>query len=139
MNVDRQNREENVTKFKQLVNIFQEYDFSKQQIETIYSLICAILNIGEIKFEPLENNTASIQNEEQVVKVAALLKVDAKQLSWALVNYCYVTKGTAVSRHHTCDEAANARDVFANFLYARVVDYIISVINHKLSYGRAIL
>ncbi|GJQ69847.1 putative myosin [Trypoxylus dichotomus] len=125
-------------KFKDLETIFQEYEFSTEQIETIYTTICAILNIGEIKFRPLENDTATIQNEDQVLKVAALLKVDAKQLTWALVNYCYVSKGTAVSRHHTCDEAANARDAFANSLYARIVDYIISVINHKLSYGRAI-
>ncbi|KRT82379.1 Myosin head, partial [Oryctes borbonicus] len=126
-------------KFKELERIFEEYEFSKEQIETIYTIISAVLNIGEIKFKPSENDTAAILNEDQVSKVAALLQIDAKQLGWALVNYCYVSKGTAVSRHHTCDEAANARDVFANSLYARVVDYITSVINHKLSYGRAIL
>ncbi|KAI4465640.1 hypothetical protein MML48_3g00022028 [Holotrichia oblita] len=132
------NAEKNFDKFKELEAIFHEYDFSKEQIDTIFSIISAVLNIGEIKFQPLENDTASIENEEQVAKVATLLKVDAKQLSWSLVNYCYVSKGTAVSRHHTCDEAADAANVFANSLYARIVDYVVSVINHKLSYGRAI-
>lgn len=131
--------EKNVEKFKELQAIFDEYDFSKEQTDTIFSIISAILNIGEIKFQPLENDTASIQNEEQVAIVAALLKVEPKQLAWALVNYCYISKGAAVSKHHTCEEAADAANVFANSLYARIVDYIVSVINHKLSYGRAIL
>ncbi|KAK9687666.1 Myosin head (motor domain) [Popillia japonica] len=130
--------EKNVEKFKELQAIFDEYDFSKEQTDTIFSIISAILNIGEIKFQPLENDTASIQNEEQVAIVAALLKVEPKQLAWALVNYCYISKGAAVSKHHTCEEAADAANVFANSLYARIVDYIVSVINHKLSYGRAI-
>lgn len=35
-------------------------------------------------------------------------------------------------KKHTCEEAKEARDVMANTLYQRLVDWIINVINYKL-------
>lgn len=139
LNIYHKNPQENFNKFQELERIFEEYEFSKEQTATVYSTLCAILHLGEVQFKALENDAASIETEEEVGKVASLLKIDQKKLSWSLVKYCFVNKGTAVSRPHTCEEASTARDVLANALYTRLVDYIVSVINHKLSFGRAIL
>lgn len=40
---------------------------------------------------------------------------------------------------NTCDEARNSRDVLANNLYCRFVDYVVGAINDKLEIGKAIL
>lgn len=41
-------------------------------------------------------------------------------------------------RKHTCEEAEEARDVLANTLYQRLVDWIINNINYKLSLTRTL-
>jgi myosin-3 len=71
--------------------------------------------------------------------VAQLLGVDEKKFSWALINYCAIHEGTAVRRRHTRMEAEEARDVLACGIYFRLVDWIISIINHKLFFTRAVL
>lgn len=70
---------------------------------------------------------------------AQLLKVDEKKFCWALCNYCVVVKGSAVKRKHTRTEAEEARSVLASGIYYRLVDWIVNVINLKLSFTRAVL
>lgn len=136
----RNSSETNIIKFKELQDILKEFDFSDEQIATVNKILAAILVMGEVTFRGEPNDNAEIDEyEEQAQKVAQLLDVDAQKFSWSLLNYCFVNKGVAVRKQHTCDEARSARDVLANNLYSRFVDYIIACINHKLSYGRAIL
>ncbi|CAG2068781.1 unnamed protein product, partial [Timema podura] len=70
--------------------------------------------------------------------MARLLGVDEKKFNWALNNYCVVEKGTAVRRRHTRKEAEEARDVLARGIYFRLVDWVVNVINLKLSFTRAV-
>lgn len=70
--------------------------------------------------------------------VAKLLGLDAKKFTWSLINYCLIVKGSAMRRTHTCEEAKRARDVLANTLYQRLVDWIINIINYKLSLRRSL-
>jgi myosin-3 len=65
--------------------------------------------------------------------------VSEKKFSWALINYCAIQSGTAVKLRHTQVEAEEAKDVLASGLYFRLVDWIINVINHKLSFTKAVL
>jgi myosin-3 len=73
------------------------------------------------------------------ITVARLLKVSEEKFSWALINYCSIQKGTAVKLLHTQAEAEEARDALASGIYVRLVDWIINVINHKLSFTKAVL
>jgi len=70
--------------------------------------------------------------------VAEFLGLNSKKFIWALINYCLVVKGSAVHKKHTCEEAKDARDVLANTLYQRLVDWIINIINYKLSMTRSL-
>lgn len=72
------------------------------------------------------------------IAVAELLGLDREKFTWALVNYCLIVKGSATRRKHTCEEAKEARDVLANTLYQRLVDWIINLINYKLSITRSL-
>jgi len=72
------------------------------------------------------------------IAVAKLLGLDSKKFIWALANYCLVVKGSALRRKHTCEEAKEARDILANTLYQRLVDWIINMINYKLSMTRSL-
>lgn len=136
----RNSPEANINKFQELQVVFKEFDFAEEQIETIHKILAAILVLGDVKFKDGVNDSAEIDDGEGMAqKVAFLLNVDDKKFGWSLLNYCLVNKGVAVRKKQTADEARSARDVLANNLYSRLVDYVVSFLNHKLSYGRAIL
>lgn len=136
----RNNPESNVHKFQEIQDILKDFDFSEEQIETIYKLLAAILLLGEMKFKKGTSNIAEIDDGSELVEtIASLLDVDAKKFGWSLTNYCVVNKGVAVRKRQTCDQARSSRDVLANNLYSRLVDYIVSFVNYKLSFGRIIL
>lgn len=104
------------------------------------SIVSAILNLGDIHFQEGDSNAfADISNKTSVKNVAELLRISEEKLLWALTNFCFVNKGEALRMKQTVEEAQNARNVLANNLYSRLVDYLISVINDKLGYGKAIL
>lgn len=129
----------NVKRFKTIFQILEVFDLKDGEMENIFSIISAILNIGEIRFQATDEDRAVVENEEFIEKIGQLLKIDPGKLSWALTNYCLIRKGTAIRRKSSTDEARAARDVFANTLYVRLVHYIVALINNKLSVGTAIL
>lgn len=81
----------------------------------------------------------SIRSRFLFFSVAELLKVDSKKLSWSFLNYCVVVNGTAVRRKQTISGVYESIRVFAQTLYARLFDWIVNIINLKLSFTRAIL
>lgn len=73
------------------------------------------------------------------VKVAELLEVDGKKLKWTFTNYCVVTGGEAIRGKNTLTEAEETRASLARSLYCRLFDWIVNLINTKLSYMRLVL
>lgn len=65
--------------------------------------------------------------------------MDEKKFSWALCNYCLIQNGSAVKRRHTVLEAKEATHVLARGMYFRIVDWLVNMINVKLSFSRAVL
>jgi myosin heavy subunit len=71
--------------------------------------------------------------------VARLLKVDEQKFSLALINHCTMQEGTAMVLRHTKAEAEAARDALACGIYFRIMDWIVTFINQKFSFTRAVL
>lgn len=139
LDIPRDNQEDNIKKYEEIIEVFRDYGFKDEDIELVHQVVCAVILLGDVRFQDGPAGKAEIQNEDCASKVAELLKVDAKKLCWALTNYCVVDKSVAIRKRHTSDEARDARDVLANTMYSRLLDYIVNIINHKLAYGRAIL
>ena len=108
-------------------------------MDTIFSIVAATLVTGQVRFQETETRGAVVENVDAIEKIKLLLKIDPRKFEWALTNYCFVGRGTAVRKGSTVDEARDARDVFANNLYARLVDYLVGLVNSKLKAGVAIL
>ncbi|XP_046675327.1 neither inactivation nor afterpotential protein C isoform X3 [Homalodisca vitripennis] len=134
----REEPHRNIKKFKDFDQNLIDLEFDEAQREFIYKTLAAILLLGEIKFEKQDDGKAGLAGSDVANKVAQLLDVDDKKLSWALCNYCIVLKGTAARRKHNVEEAREARDVLARGLYFRLVDWIVNTINLKLSLSRAV-
>ncbi|XP_020292574.1 neither inactivation nor afterpotential protein C isoform X2 [Pseudomyrmex gracilis] len=133
----RNNPHNNAAKFKELTEHLKFLDM-EEHCEIIWRILAAILMIGEIRFVEGNNGEAELDSNEAANRVAELLGLDSKKFIWALINYCLIVKGSAVRRKHTCEEAEEARDVLANTIYQRLVDWIINNINHKLSLSRSL-
>ncbi|TGZ39750.1 Neither inactivation nor afterpotential protein C [Temnothorax longispinosus] len=133
----RNDPQNNAVKLEKLRDCFKFMDM-EEHCETIWKILAAILMLGEIRFVEGNNGEAELDNSEIANRVAELLGLDSKKFIWALVNYCLIVKGSAIRKKHTCEEAKEARDVLANTLYQRLVDWIINIINYKLSMTRSL-
>lgn len=130
----------NAIKFKDFEQCLLGLDISQDNLESIYKIFAAILILGDVRFK--EANTdrkAALEDPRIIAKIAELLKVDEKKFQWSLLNFCLIVNGNVEKRRHSADEARDARDVLAGTIYARLVDFIVNTINHKLAFNRAIL
>lgn len=138
-NQPRDNIGKNIVKYRKIMDCLKEFEFREDHIEIIHVVIAAILNLGDVKFQDNDDFNAEFENKECIDNVAELLSVDSKKLVWALTNYCVMKNGVAVKKNKSADEARSSRDVLANTLYTRLVDYLINLINKKLAIGKSIL
>lgn len=132
--------DKNAKSFREWEQLLTSLDFTKEQVESIYRILAAIILMGELQFKESEFSAtiAEIANPEYAAQAAQLLKLDEKKFKWALVNYCVISSGNAKRRHHSPDEACLARDALIGAIYSRLVDYIVNIINAKLAFGRAV-
>lgn len=135
----RDAQRDNIDKYREMIATLRDFSFSEEEIDTFHKIVCAILILGEVRFQADTNGRAGIVNEEDALTVAKLLGIDPKKFCWSLTHYCYIENKKAFKKKHTTDEARDARDVLANTLYIRLLDYIVANINQKLSFGITIL
>ncbi|KAK5646208.1 hypothetical protein RI129_004672 [Pyrocoelia pectoralis] len=115
----RDNPKSNTKKFQKILEIFKEFQFDDEQIQTILNTLAAIIILGDINFIVDDEKRTQISNKECAVKVAQLLKIEEENFVAGLTS-------------------SHLRDVLANTLYSRIVQLVVNVINNKLCYGRAI-
>ncbi|KAL1494679.1 hypothetical protein ABEB36_010244 [Hypothenemus hampei] len=135
----RDDFDSNVVKYKKIFSYLEEFGFSEEQIVTFFSVMAAILNLGEMRFvENGDNETACLENPEYAKNFADLMEIDEKKLVDGLTNYSLIKNGNVFKKKTTCDEARSSRDVLANNLYCRFVDYVVAYVSDKLEIGKAI-
>lgn len=131
------NPKSNEIEFLTIQDNLSDFGFEEDQLETIWRILAAIILLGDIDFVE-DGGKANFKSADQAVNVAELLMVDVKKFCWTFQNYCCVFDGMAKLKKNTCDEAREARDILANNLYARLVDWILNMINKKFFFGRAL-
>ncbi|XP_046961728.1 neither inactivation nor afterpotential protein C isoform X1 [Vanessa cardui] len=134
----RESPRENVKYYNEFVENLKILDWEEEDIKFLETVLAAILVLGNVRFRDGRNGSAEIENLEEAKKVAKLLSLEEVKFLWALLNYCLIENGTAVKRKHATNEARDARDTLASALYKRLVDWLINVINAKLSFMRSV-
>lgn len=135
----RESATDNIEKYKEFTDNLTLLGYEQEDIAFIETVFSATLILGNVRFKEGRDGTAEIENPEEAKKVAKLLSLEETKFLWALLNYCLIERGTVVKRKHSSDEARDARDTLASALYRRVVDWMINLINSKLSFGRSVL
>ncbi|XP_061706914.1 neither inactivation nor afterpotential protein C isoform X2 [Cydia pomonella] len=134
----RETPAENVSKYEEFIENLKALDWEQEDIIMFETILAAILTLGNVRFKDGKNGTAEIENPDEAKKVAKLLCLEEVKFLWALLNYCLIERGTAVKRKHSTDEARDARDMLASALYKRLIDWMINLINSKLSFMRSV-
>ncbi|XP_077302736.1 myosin-IIIa-like isoform X2 [Arctopsyche grandis] len=131
----------NVDKWNQLNESFKLIGFQKDEVDTVYRMLAAILHLGDIEFGEVisqdnTDNKSRIIDSTPLQRVSRLLGVEASELKECLTCSSVVTRGETITRYNTLTESGAARDAMARGLYARLFDWIVNQINSLLSFNR---
>ncbi|CDW55866.1 myosin VIIa [Trichuris trichiura] len=121
--------------FDELCTAMKVLYFSDVEIISIFSLLAAILHLGNIRYSAtaINNHEATeIKNASAVLKVAKILQVDQIKLVNALTTRTITTKDESVVTSMTAEQSLDARDALAKGLYGRLFACIVEKINSTL-------
>jgi myosin V len=107
---------------------FEKLNFNKEEIELIFSITSAILNLGNIEY----NDEGVINNNNQLEIVSKLLKVDINLLNFTLQKRNLNVSGESYEISLKKEECIYTRDSLCMTMYQNLFDFILKKINLSL-------
>lgn len=100
-NVDRVDGINDATDYRTVVSSLNALQFSNADQDTLWRVVAAILHLGNIKFEKIDDDKLTLQKSKDVEYVADLLRVPKNDLIKSLFERVIAARGDIMRKEHT--------------------------------------
>ncbi|XP_073941448.1 myosin-VIIa-like [Choristoneura fumiferana] len=121
--------------FADIRSAFKVLNFPDTEVWSVFSLLAAILHLGNLKFKSFNFNnieSSEISDAINANRIAALLGVNKSKLCDALTRKTFVAHGDKVVSTLTVAAAGEGKDALVKAIYGHIFEYIVEMINGTL-------
>lgn len=119
--------------YKAAMEAMRDLGFSNDEQNMIWSMVAAILHLGEVQFEGNEDDSCTVKDPEQLSAMAELLEINRENLEKSLCHRVIAARGEVMEKGHTEEQAYYGRDAFAKAMYERLFTWIIGKVNDAIA------
>ncbi|KAJ9153639.1 hypothetical protein P3X46_027059 [Hevea brasiliensis] len=132
--IDGVNDALNFHKLMEALDIIQIYKADQEQI---FSMLAAILWLGNISFQVIDNeNHVEVLADEAIATAGRLMGCNIQDLTLALSTHKIRCGKDDIVKKLTFRQAIDRRDALAKFIYASLFDWLMDQINKSLEVGK---
>lgn len=121
--------------FADLRSAFKVLNFTDSEVWSMFSLLAAILHLGNLKFKSFNLNnidSSEVADALNANRIASLLGVNKSKLCEALTRKTIFAHGDTVVTPLTASAAVDGRDALVKAIYGHIFEHIVEIINKTL-------